>query len=134
MPAAAMVSRRLRIDGVAAATELFAHGFKGMAEESVCVAHLDHERRLIDVRTHGSRHRHAVALPLRAIVRDALLLDAASLIVSHNHPSGDPAPSRRDLISTRALASLVRPLNIRLLDHLIFADGGFRSMCAMGLL
>ncbi|WP_197277248.1 JAB domain-containing protein [Sphingomonas profundi] len=124
----------MRVDGVAAATALFAPAFREKAHETLCVAHLDGERRLIGLRLHDSHLCNAITFPMRALVRDALLLDSAGLVIGHNHPSGDPAPSRQDLISTRTLAGLMRRLNVRLLDHLIFAGDDWRSMCAMGLL
>ncbi|MAI79765.1 MAG: hypothetical protein CL917_12540 [Deltaproteobacteria bacterium] len=59
----------------------------------------------------------------RVAVRDA----AASLILVHNHPSGDPAPSRQDLDMTRRLVEVGHLLGIRLVDHIIVAESGFYS-------
>lgn len=55
----------------------------------------------------------------RTIFRRALELNAASLILVHNHPSGDPKPSKDDVIATRRLDEIGRALDVRLLDHIV---------------
>ena len=73
-------------------------------------------------------------LPLRAIAAAALGLGAEALVIGHNHPSGDPAPSAADIAATRALAQTLRSLGIRLDDHLVFAGGNVASFRELGLL
>jgi len=58
---------------------------------------------------------------LREIFRYALACDAASVIVAHNHPSGDPAPSIEDKTFTRTLTQAGEVMNIKVLDHVIIA-------------
>lgn len=70
----------------------------------------------------------------RAIIGRAIELGATSLIVAHNHPSGDPSPSSADLACTMALANLCAGLDITLLDHVVVARGAATSMRAAGLL
>jgi len=105
-----------------------------MRREALRVAHLDRERRLIGVRLQYSDVVDALDFPLRTIIADALALGSHALLLAHNHPSGNATPSRADLDATRALADLARPLEIRLLDHLIFGDRDYRSLRALGLL
>ena len=62
------------------------------------------------------------------VFREAILLDAASLIVAHNHPSGDPRPSPQDVAVTRELADAGDLLAIELLDHVVIGQGGFVSL------
>ena len=62
------------------------------------------------------------------VFREAILLDAASLIVAHNHPSGDPRPSPQDIAVTRELADAGDLLDIDLLDHVVIGQGGFVSL------
>jgi len=59
----------------------------------------------------------------REVLGPALRAGAAALIVIHNHPSGDPTPSREDLRLTRQLADGARLLDLRLHDHLIIGNG-----------
>jgi DNA repair protein RadC len=60
----------------------------------------------------------------RNILRDALLMGAAGIIISHNHPSGDPTPSREDREFTRRLNQACEAVGIKLLDHIIIGQGG----------
>ena len=74
------------------------------------------------------------AVYIREVLRRALDLHASSLIVVHNHPSGDPAPSRQDIALTRDLAEACRNLKITLHDHVIIGADGHASLRAMGLI
>jgi DNA repair protein RadC len=60
--------------------------------------------------------------PSVAVFRAAILANAAAIIVSHNHPSGDPAPSAADLHVTRQLREASRAIDITLLDHVIVGE------------
>jgi len=64
----------------------------------------------------------------REIFRPAILVSAYGLILAHNHPSGDPAPSEADRRMTRQMAEAARLLQIQLLDHVVIGDsvGGRR--------
>ena len=66
------------------------------------------------------------------VFRDAVRRQAAALVVVHNHPSGDPAPSAEDLRITRELAEAGRLLDIELLDHLVIGHGRWVSLRALG--
>lgn len=68
------------------------------------------------------------------VFRDAVRACAAAIIVAHNHPSGDPAPSGEDLRITSELAEAGRLLDIELLDHLIIGRGRWTSLRALGTL
>lgn len=64
----------------------------------------------------------------REIVHRALDLGATGLILAHNHPSGDPTPSRSDFNATRAVADAARLFDIILHDHIIVGRAGWRSL------
>ena len=68
------------------------------------------------------------------VFRDAVRRQAAALVVAHNHPSGDPAPSAEDLRITRELAEAGRLLDIELIDHLVIGHGRWVSLRALGAL
>lgn len=70
----------------------------------------------------------------REIVKRALELGATSLVLVHNHPSGDPQPSRDDIQMTRAIIEAGRHLGLGLHDHVIIGRGGHVSMRAQGLI
>ncbi|KAF5061827.1 DNA repair protein RadC [Proteiniclasticum sp. QWL-01] len=68
----------------------------------------------------------------RDIFRDAIRRSAASIILIHNHPSGDPTPSGDDINSTRRVKEAGKIVGIELLDHLIIGDGRFISLKEKG--
>lgn len=91
--------------------------------EHAVIAHFNDDGRMVALsEAQGSNDR--IILPLRQIVGNALAHDACAVMLAHNHPSGDPTPSQADIETTRALSDLLRPLNIRLYDHLILTSSG----------
>jgi DNA repair protein RadC len=70
----------------------------------------------------------------REILKRALELGASALILAHNHPSGDPTPSRADIDMTREIAAAARALRIAVHDHIVVGRAGTASFKALGLL
>jgi DNA repair protein RadC len=70
----------------------------------------------------------------REIVKRALELGASAMILVHNHPSGDPTPSRADIEMTREIAAAAKPLRIAIHDHLVVGRSGQVSFKSLGLL
>ncbi len=70
----------------------------------------------------------------REVFKPAILESAASVVLLHNHPSGDPTPSREDVRLTRQLAECARLLGFRVHDHLVIGRGRFVSFAERGLL
>ncbi|MDU4961939.1 MAG: DNA repair protein RadC [Sporomusaceae bacterium] len=70
----------------------------------------------------------------RELFREALHYAAASVILVHNHPSGDPSPSREDIEVTRRLAQAGDLLEIPVLDHVIIGDGKYVSLKDKGII
>lgn len=68
------------------------------------------------------------------VFRPALLSGAVRIIISHNHPSGEPIPSAEDVAFTKRIASAGEILGVKLLDHIIVADGKFYSFLDNGLM
>jgi len=69
----------------------------------------------------------------REVVKRALELSATALILVHNHPSGDPTPSRADIEMTRQIADIAKPLGIALHDHVIVGRDGHASLRGLKL-
>jgi DNA repair protein RadC len=74
------------------------------------------------------------AVYVREIIRRALDCHATALIIVHNHPSGDPAPSQQDIKLTRDIVEAGRHLRIGVHDHVIIGTKGHSSLRAMGLI
>jgi DNA repair protein RadC len=70
----------------------------------------------------------------REVVKRALELSATAVILVHNHPSGDPTPSRADIDMTKAIIDVARPLGIAVHDHLIVGKDGHASLKALKLM
>jgi DNA repair protein RadC len=70
----------------------------------------------------GTLHRAAVEP--REILKEGLLRGAAAFVLFHTHPSGDPAPSREDLLFTRRMARASEVIGLHLVDHLVVGTGG----------
>ena len=70
----------------------------------------------------------------REVLKRALELGASALILVHNHPSGDPTPSRGDIVMTREIVAAAKALKIEVHDHLVIGRGKHASFKALGLL
>jgi len=105
-----------------------------LAAEAVHVLFLDATLRLIRNEPMFRGTVSECPFYAREVVRRGLELGAASLILVHNHPSGDPTPSGDDRRRTRDLVEAARLFDIQVVDHLIIARSECRSMRAMGYL
>jgi len=125
----------LRIEGLDAARAFFAGCFADSdpTRESVWVAHVDDDARCLHVSRHDGDETGA-AFPIRAIIADAAVHRSAGIVLAHNHPSGNSAPSDADCRATRRLASAAEALDCTILDHLVFGGAECTSLRAMGLL
>jgi DNA repair protein RadC len=70
----------------------------------------------------------------REVVKRALELSASAVILVHNHPSGDPTPSRADIQMTQQIQEIAKPLGIAIHDHLIVGKGGHASLKGLKLI
>ena len=122
------------IDSSRAAAELLAPFFAAHEDEVVAVIHLDGGRRLLATTFGEAGEEDSVDLHIRDILGSALRLGADSLIVAHNHPSGDAEPREEDLRATRRLADAAAGAGIRLTDHLIFSGDDCRSFRELNLM
>src|SRR5438552_10898294 len=70
----------------------------------------------------------------RVVVKRALELSATAIILVHNHPSGDPAPSQADVQMTQEIIAVARPLGIAVHDHIIVGKDGHASLKGLKLI
>jgi len=92
--------------------------------KNVLIKHEQQQRGTID---------HTPVYP-REVVKRALELQASALILVHNHPSGDPAPSKADIAVTKDIVNAARPLGVTVHDHLIIGRGRHTSLRDLGLI
>jgi DNA repair protein RadC len=102
--------------------------------EQFRVLYLDRKNQLIldEIQNRGTVD-HAPVYP-REVVRRALEVSAAAMILVHNHPSGDPTPSRADIDMTRQIVAAARALSVEVHDHLIVGREGVTSFKSLGLM
>jgi DNA repair protein RadC len=94
---------------------------------------LDAKNRVCAIRTVSIGDLTSSIANPREIFKDAVTASAASIIVAHNHPSGDPTPSADDLDVTCRLEEAGKILGIELLDHVVIGDGRYVSLKDLGL-
>jgi DNA repair protein RadC len=101
--------------------------------ESARVLHLNSRNMLIrdELISEGSVDQAAVYV--REVARRALELGSAAIILVHNHPSGDPSPSRQDIALTKEIVGALKPLGIQVHDHVVIGSSGHASLRALGL-
>ena len=102
--------------------------------ERVRVLHLNSRNMLIRDELMNEGSINEAPLYAREVIRRALDFGSAAVILVHNHPSGDPSPSRADIDVTRAVADAGKRLGIALHDHIIIAGGGHTSLRATGVI
>jgi DNA repair protein RadC len=102
--------------------------------ERVRVLHLNSRNMLIRDDHMGDGSIDQAAIYVREVIKRAMELGSAALILVHNHPSGDPSPSRQDIDITRQIIEAGKRLGIAVHDHIIMAASGHTSLRAQGLL
>ncbi len=121
--AGAPEARGLRVSGPGDVAGLLLSELGGLDREHFLALHLDSRHRVLTVETVSVGTLNASLVHPREVFRAAIALQAAAVLVAHNHPSGCPQPSGDDLELTRRLARCGSLLGIELLDHLVVGDG-----------
>jgi DNA repair protein RadC len=105
-----------------------------LKNERVRVLYLDTRNRLIDDHLASEGSVDEAAIHPRVVIQRAMDLGASALILVHNHPSGNPEPSRADIQITQRIAEAGRHLSITVHDHVIIGSEGHVSLKAKGLI
>ncbi|HHQ42989.1 MAG TPA: JAB domain-containing protein [Chromatiales bacterium] len=143
LQAAVEMARRHLYEGLArgkaitsphAAREFLLARLRDRPHEVFAALFLDGRHRVLAFRELFRGTIDGAAVYPREVVRAALDLNAAALIVAHNHPSGVAEPSAADAAITRRLREALALVDVRLLDHLVVGDGTVVSLAERGLL
>ena len=105
-----------------------------LGHELFCCLYLDNRHRVLSFSELFRGTIDGTSVYPREVVKEALDINAAAVILAHNHPSGVAEPSQADERITRRLKAALGLVDIRLLDHLIVGHGGATSLAARGLL
>lgn len=108
--------------------------FTSLDREEFVIIGLDGKNRTIFFNSVSVGSLNASIVHPREVFKMAILGNAASLILCHNHPSGDPVPSPEDIEITKRLVAAGELLGIKILDHIIFGDGEYKSFADSGLI
>lgn len=126
--------QRVTISSPADAANLLMYHMAALEQEYLYVILLDTRNRVLGRPLevyHGSLNTSLIRVS--EVFREAIKLNAAGLIVAHNHPSGDPSPSPEDVAVTRAMVEAGKLLDIDVLDHLVIGRYRFVSLKERGL-
>lgn len=113
--------------GSQATVEMLQPRMGDLPHEEFMVLLLDNHSRLLHKERLTIGGMAMLNVDTRVIMRKALEHKASGMIVCHNHPSGDPEPSRADILFTEKLKGAAQLLEIRLVDHVILCSGGYYS-------
>lgn len=106
--------------------------FFGRRNEVVHLLCLDSKCKILSCKMLGEGSVNSAAVPIRRIVEYALNMNASTVVLAHNHPSGVALPSVDDLNTTRVLANALQAVDVMLADHIICASNEFVSLCMSG--
>jgi len=131
--AANYVGRKVRVTTSGEVFSLFSF-LANETKEHFLALHLDSKNHIVCIDHVSAGSLNASIVHPREVFKGVLLSSAAALILMHNHPSGDPTPSREDLELTGRLREAGELLGIRVLDHVVIGSGCYVSIADRGLL
>lgn len=100
---------------------------RGIRHEECWIFYLARNNRILSKERLSIGGLHATIVDIKFIVRRALDIIASSVIIAHNHPSGDPNPGKADIELTKRLKQALEVFDISLIDHVVIADGKYYS-------
>ncbi len=114
--------------------DLAALHLRGLTHEAFAVMFLDTQLRLLAFEVMFSGTLSHTSVHPREVVKRALALHAAHVVLAHNHPSGVAEASRADVMITQTLKAALHLVDVNVVDHVIVGDGGVLSFAERGLL
>lgn len=105
--------------------------FLGAKNEQVWMVCLDNKRKHLNTTCLFEGSVNSAQFNVRAAVQQALRDNATQLVLAHNHPNGFAFPSSADVTTTQRLIEILRPLDVRLIDHVIVAEGDCLCMSCL---
>jgi DNA repair protein RadC len=106
--------------------------FYGRRNETVFLLCLDAKCKVLRCREVGEGSVNSAGISIRKIVETALGVNATSVVLAHNHPSGVAVPSADDIQTTKRIAAALAAVEIHLVDHIVVADDDYVSLAQSG--
>jgi len=120
------------IDYPGKAAEILRNYIGETDREVFVVAMLDTKSKVIGINTVSVGSINASIVHPREVLKPAILSNAVGIIIGHNHPSGEPTPSREDKEVTNRIDQACQIIGIQLLDHIVLGENGYYSMKDQG--
>ena len=127
------VGERFQIKSPADAAKLMQVEMAHLDQEHLRTICLDTKNRVQRIKTVYVGSVNSALIRVGEVFKEAVKLNSTSIIVVHNHPSGDPTPSPEDVLVTRQIIDAGKLLDVDVLDHLVIGRGRFVSMHERGL-
>lgn len=115
-------TRNKELSSPSAAADIMQDYIGDTDREIFVVAMLDTKNKVIGINTVSIGSLNSSTVHPREVLKPAILSNSAGIIISHNHPSGDPTPSREDLDITKRLVDACELIGVQLLDHIVIGD------------
>lgn len=125
---------RIKISNPKDAAEILMEDMRYLRKEHLKVIFLNTKNMIIDVKDLSIGSLSSSIVHPREVYSEAIRKSSSSIIVCHNHPSGDPTPSGEDINITRRLHEVGKLVGIDLLDHLIIGNGNYISLKEKGII
>ena len=124
---------RPTINSPADAAALVSYEMSALEQEHLRVMLLDRRNRVLETVEVYKGSVHSSQVRVGEVFKEAIRKNASSIVVIHNHPSGDPTPSPDDVVVTRAIVQAGKLLDVDVLDHLVIGQGRWVSLKERGL-
>ncbi|WP_426164681.1 JAB domain-containing protein [Sandarakinorhabdus sp. DWP1-3-1] len=125
---------RVKVDDIRDTVDYLHSEMAHLPHEQFRVLYLNARNRLVHDEVHGIGTVNQAAVYPREVIKRAVEVGAVGLILAHNHPSGDPSPSRDDVVMTRVIVEAGRHIGITVIDHFVIGVTGHVSMKGTGLI
>lgn len=110
------------------AADLIIELLKDLPHEEVVAVYISGNNRILGTAVIAMGGLHGAALTPRDVFRGAIAIGASAIILGHNHPSGDPTPSKADVAMTASLKQVGAMVGIEILDHLVISGKQYKSV------
>lgn len=108
--------------------------FSGKTRENVMVVCLDSKCKMINTINLGEGTVNASTINVRKVIEIGIRNNAAGIVLAHNHPGGVALPSKEDASTTNKIQAALELINVKLVDHIVVADGDFVSFKQSGMI
>jgi DNA repair protein RadC len=112
--------------------KLFRKAFDGENREQLYMLCLDKKYCMESLKNFGSGTGQNAVFEIKDILKEALFREARYVVIAHNHPNNSLEPSKHDMYTTERIKSALSQVDVKLLDHLIITDSGYKSIMYSG--